>query len=241
MRHERITLVTGASGVIGSAIAEMLSNEGHRVIGLSLESTSSPFIDQHFEADLTDSEQTRDALGEIVSRYPVNGLVNNAGFTYIAPLQDLAFDRMRAMMEIHLRAALQTVQSVVPIMTEQRFGRIVSIGSRMMLGRPGRAVYGMMKAGLLGMTRSIALELAPAGITVNMVSPGPIDTPLFRQNHPSGAPQTERVLAALPVGRIGQADDVANAVRFFLDERSAFVTGQNLFVCGGGSVGSSAT
>jgi NAD(P)-dependent dehydrogenase (short-subunit alcohol dehydrogenase family) len=143
------------------------------------------------------------------------------------------------MVEIHNRAALQCIQAFVPAMKRNGAGRIVSIGSRMMLGRTGRTVYGMVKAALLGMSRSLALELAPSGITVNMVSPGPIETELFRQNHPLGAPQTERVLSAIPVGRIGTPEDVAHAVAFFLSPRSGFITGQNLFVCGGGSVGAS--
>lgn len=177
-------------------------------------------------------------LARVAAEHRIDHLVNNAGITYVTELEALSFERMQAMVEIHNRAALQCMQVFAPAMRQRGYGRIVQIGSRMMLGRSGRTVYGMVKAALLGMSRSLALELAPFGITVNMVSPGPIETPFFRENHPPGAPQTEKVLAGIPVGRIGTPDDVANAVSFFLEPSSGFVTGQNLFVCGGGSVGS---
>ncbi|MEC5406572.1 SDR family oxidoreductase [Paraburkholderia sp. MPAMCS5] len=234
-----VTVVTGGSGAIGSAITQSLLAQGHLVIDISLAEPSTEHKDvRFFAADLTDKESTGQALKAIAQQYQVDNLVNNAGFTYITALGELSLERMQSMVDIHLRAAAQCIQAFVPAMAENRRGRIVSIGSRMMLGRPGRMVYGMVKAGLLGMSRSLALELAPQGITVNMVSPGPIETALFRENHPPGAPQTEKVLSGIPVGRIGVPDDVANAVEFFLSDKSSFVTGQNLFVCGGGSVGS---
>jgi len=234
-----VTVVTGGSGAIGAAIVRKLSAQGHCVVNLSLEEPSDELAAETFKVDLTDRQATAAVLAEVSGRYQVRNLVNNAGFTYITDLEPLSLDKMQAMVEIHIRAALQCIQAFAPSMRVQGSGRIVSIGSRMMLGRSGRTVYGMVKAGLLGMSRSLALELAPDGITVNMVSPGPIETALFRQNHPPGAPQTERVLAGLPVGRIGTPGDVAHAIDFFLQPASSFITGQNLFVCGGGSVGTS--
>ncbi|WP_420227359.1 SDR family oxidoreductase [Pigmentiphaga litoralis] len=216
----------------------MLAARGHEVINLSLEEPQDDLPATTYCADLTDRQATADVLARIIASHDVRMLVNNAGFTYVTNLESLDLDRMQAMIEIHLRAAAQCIQAVVPGMKQAGYGRIVSIGSRMMLGRSGRTVYGMVKAGLLGMSRSLALELAPCGITVNMVSPGPIETELFRLNHPPGAAQTNAVLAGLPVGRIGLPEDVSNAVGFFMSDASGFVTGQNLFVCGGGSVGS---
>ena len=232
-----VSVVTGGSGAIGAAIVRALAAQGRRVVNLSLEQPSSPLPAETICVDLLDRGATAATLRNLTERFSVEALVNNAGFTYVTDLESLSLDRMHDMVEIHVRAALQCIQAFAPSMREGRNGRIVSIGSRMMLGRNQRTVYGMVKAGLLGMSRSLALELAPFGITVNMVSPGPIETELFRQNHPSGAPQTEKVLSAIPVGRIGTADDVANAVAFFLSPASSFITGQNLFVCGGGSVG----
>lgn len=234
-----VTVVTGGSGAIGTAIVRKIRAQGHRVVNLSLEEPIDDIGAHTITVDLTDREATKAALKAVNDKYQVSNLVNNAGFTYVTDLAPLSLDNMQSMVEIHIRAALQCIQAFAPSMRAQGGGRIVSIGSRMMLGRSGRTVYGMVKAGLLGMSRSLALELGPDGITVNMVSPGPIETALFRQNHPPGAPQTERVLAGLPVGRIGTSDDVAHAVEFFLHPASSFITGQNLFVCGGGSVGTS--
>lgn len=234
-----VTVVTGGSGAIGSSIVRQLAGLGHEVINLSLEAPKSDLPCETVCVDLLDRHATAAALEAITRKYRVQHLVNNAGFTYVTALEALSFDRMQAMVDIHLRASLQCIHAFVPSMKKLGTGRIVNIGSRMMLGRAERTVYGMVKAGLLGMSRSLALELAPAGITINLVSPGPIETELFRQNHPPEAPQTKRVLDAIPVGRIGTPEDVANAVCFFLSPASSFVTGQNLFVCGGGSVGAS--
>ncbi len=235
---QRTSLVTGGSGAIGSAIVQALAARGDRVLNLSLDEPASPLPATTYRVDLMDRQATAEALARVAAQHRVDHLVNNAGITYVTDLESLSFERMQAMVEIHDRAALQCMQALAPGMKQRGYGRIVQVGSRMMLGRPGRTVYGMVKAALLGMSRSLALELAPFGITVNMVSPGPVETPFFRENHPPGAPQTERVLAGLPVGRIGTPEDVAHAVAFFLDPASGFITGQNLFVCGGGSVGS---
>jgi NAD(P)-dependent dehydrogenase (short-subunit alcohol dehydrogenase family) len=114
---------------------------------------------------------------------------------------------------------------------------VVLVSSRAVLGLPTRTAYSATKAGMLGMARTWALELAPQGITVNVVAPGPIETDNFYSIVPRGSAQTERVAQAIPVRRLGQADDVARGVMFFADRDNGFVTGQVLYVCGGTSVG----
>jgi NAD(P)-dependent dehydrogenase (short-subunit alcohol dehydrogenase family) len=154
-----------------------------------------------------------------------------------ALLDDTTVEDFDAVIALNLRSAMLCVQGVLPGMRHARFGRIVSISSRASLGKELRTAYSASKAALHGMTRTWALELAKDGITVNAVAPGSIDTELFRRANPPDDPRTPAIIAAIPVGRIGTPDDIANAVAFFLDRRSGFVTGQVMFVCGGLTVG----
>jgi NAD(P)-dependent dehydrogenase (short-subunit alcohol dehydrogenase family) len=117
------------------------------------------------------------------------------------------------------------------------FGRIVSVTSRVILGKHMRTAYAASKGAVTSMTRTWALELAKSGITVNAVAPGPIGTELFAANNPADAPETKRILESIPMQRVGTPDEVAHAVSFFLEDRSGFVTGQTMFVCGGMTVG----
>ena len=140
-------------------------------------------------------------------------------------------------MSLNSRTALQCVQAVLPAMRKRRYGRIVSITSRAVLGKELRTAYSASKGALAAMTRTWALELASEGITVNSVAPGPILTEAFTRNNPPDSERTRAIIDGVPVGRLGTAEDVANAVSFFLDENSGFVTGQTLYVCGGLTVG----
>jgi NAD(P)-dependent dehydrogenase (short-subunit alcohol dehydrogenase family) len=124
-------------------------------------------------------------------------------------------------------------------MQSQRYGRIVFVSTRAILGLAKRTAYSATKAGMIGMARTWALELAPHGITVNVVAPGPIAaTELFHSIIPADSPQIAEIAAKVPVRRLGRPDDVARAVMFFIAPEAGFVTGQTLFVCGGTSVGS---
>ena len=124
-------------------------------------------------------------------------------------------------------------------MKEAHYGRVVLMSTRAIVGLARRTVYSATKAGMVGMARTWALELAPHGITVNAIAPGPIaDTEMFHDLIPEDSPQLAKVVQSVPVGRIGRPDDIARAVMFFLGPDADFVTGQTLFVCGGTSVGS---
>jgi NAD(P)-dependent dehydrogenase (short-subunit alcohol dehydrogenase family) len=123
-------------------------------------------------------------------------------------------------------------------MRRQRFGRVVLIASRAALGLQTRSAYSATKAGMIGMARTWALELAPSGITVNVVAPGPIaETAMFEAMVPKGSPRAASMAAAIPIGRLGTPADVAEAVAFFAGAGAGFVTGQTLLVCGGSSIG----
>jgi NAD(P)-dependent dehydrogenase (short-subunit alcohol dehydrogenase family) len=128
------------------------------------------------------------------------------------------------------------VQAFLPGMREARYGRIVNIASRALLGKTGRLVYSSAKAGLVGFTRTLAIEAGVDGITVNVIAPGPVGSALFDRGHPPGSAQRQQVIDGILLGRVGTPEDVAHAAGFLLDPRSGFITGQLLFVCGGTSV-----
>ena len=231
-------LVTGGSAGIGRAICESLLAAGSRVV--SLDKAAPRFAHaglRWVEVDLGDRAATGRAAADVAGRDAPTILVHNAGAIRPAPLAEVRLADLDALVELHLGAAIQLVQAVLPAMRERRFGRIVLISSRAALGAATRTVYSATKAALLGMARTWALELAPEGITVNVVAPGPVRTDLYHGVVAEGSEAERRLAASIPVGRIGEADDVARAVAFFADPANGYVTGQTLFVCGGSSIG----
>lgn len=231
--------MTGGSAGIGLAICEELLGEGNEVVSVSLQACPIEHAKLHsLVVDLTDRAATAAAAGEVARRFEVTTLVHNAGVIRPAALADVKLADLDALVELHLGAAIQLVQAVLPGMRERRFGRIVLISSRAALGAATRTAYSATKAALLGMARTWALELAADGITVNVVAPGPIRTDMYHGIVAAGSGQDLRLAASIPVGRIGDAGDVARAVAFFAAPANGFVTGQTLFVCGGSSIGS---
>ena len=230
-------IVTGASNGIGWATAELLADRGLVVINLDIAAPKRRGRAIHHRVDLSDSEATAAVLSEVTARHSVTRLVNNAGYAKAAALEDTTFDDLSMTVEINLRATIQCTQAVLPAMKAAGFGRIVNISSRTALGKVLRTAYAATKGGLVSMTRGWALELARHGITVNAVGPGPIATELFDAVNPPDSPGTEKIIQDIPVKRIGQPEDIANAVSFFLSDGSGYVTGQTLYVCGGLSIG----
>jgi len=229
-------IVTGGSTGIGRAVAQRLLAAGHEVISLDVQPTTLDV--HHFTVDLTDAEATRQAAAEIARGYAVTTVIHNAGAIRPAPLAEVKLEDLNALANLHLGAAVTLAQAALPAMKATGYGRIVLVSSRAVLGVPTRTAYSATKAGMLGMARTWALELAPLGITVNVVAPGPIRTAMFHGIVPEGSPQEETLGRSIPVGRLGEPDDVARAVMFFADRDAGFVTGQVLYVCGGASVGS---
>ena len=235
-----VAVVTGASSGIGEAIAQRLLAAGHTVIALQ---RRPPRVKHerllHHEADLSDAQTATRAARDIAGRYPVRYLVNNAGANRPALLEDATIEDLDYVLALNLRAAMILIQAFTPAMREAGFGRIVSMSSRAVLGKTYRTVYSAAKAGLIGMTRTLSLELAGDGITINAVAPGPVATELFDNGHPHGSEKRQRVIDSIPVKRVGTPEDVARTVTFLLDDDSGFITGQTLFVCGGSSISGS--
>lgn len=237
MTRETVAVVTGASAGIGEAIARRLLDRGRMVVTLQRKPPRIEHANARYVAvDLADLEATRAVARELAARYDVRYLVNNAGANCPNLLDDATVEELRYVTDITLGAAMLLTQAFVPGMREAGFGRIVNISSRAVLGKTGRTVYATAKAGLIGMTRTVAVETGAHGITVNAVVPGPVETEHFTRGHPVGSEQRKTVIDMILVGRVGTPQDVARAVDFLLDDDAGYITGQALFVCGGTSV-----
>lgn len=232
-------IVTGGSSGIGAATCRALLDAGYEVVNVSRRAATFEHPRLHSIAlDLADPQATREALFALAADRPGTTLVHCAGAIREAPVERATLEDLDALANLHLGAALSLLQANLPAMKQARYGRVVLVSTRAIVGLAKRTAYSATKAGMLGMARTWALELAPHGVTVNVVAPGPIaDTEMFHAVVPAGSDKFATVEKNVPVGRAGRPDDVARAILFFVAPEASFVTGQTLFVCGGTSVG----
>ena len=233
----RRAVVTGGARGIGAAIVMRLRADGFHVTALDIAEPDGAGPDHFIQVDLSDADAARNACAGIASQGPVTCLVNNVGIVAPAALEDVALQDLDRLFHVNLRPTLIAAQAFAPGMKAAGHGRIVMNTSRVTLGKELRSLYSATKGAAQSMARTWALELAPFGVTVNCVAPGPIATEAFWRNNPPEAAKTHAIIDKVPVRRLGAGEDVAQAVSFFCDDRSGFITGQTLFVCGGVTVG----
>jgi 3-oxoacyl-[acyl-carrier protein] reductase len=236
-------LITGGAGTLGLAMATRFLQEGCNVVICDANQES---IDNACEklaafegsvlgvlADVTNKNDVAHAVLQATDKWQkIDVLVNNAGFARDRYLTKMPEEDWHAVLDVTLQGAFHCTRAVLPIMMENRYGRIINIASRAHLGNPGQTNYSTAKAGLIGFTRSLALESGKFGITANAVAPGVISTPRMQQRA-DYQELTERAKSNTPVARLGDPADVAATVAFLASRLAGFTTGETVHVTGG--------
>src|SRR5580692_7109200 len=233
-------LVTGGSGALGQAISEALAKAGHEVwVHANRRLAQAEAIAQRIVAaggsahaiafDVTDAEATQRALEGLLESAPVQILINNAGIHDDAPMPGMTQQQWCSVIDVSLNGFFNVTQPLLMPMIRTRWGRIVNMASVAgVMGNRGQVNYAAAKAGLIGATKSLSLELASRGITVNAVAPGIIESPMAGSAFPP-----ERIKQLVPAQRAGQPEEVASMVAYLVSDAAAYVTGQVLSINGG--------
>ncbi|MEN9888717.1 MAG: 3-oxoacyl-[acyl-carrier-protein] reductase FabG [Pseudomonadota bacterium] len=241
MSDKQVALVTGASRGIGAAIARQLANNGFTVIGTATTDEGAAKISEALSGfagcrgaklNVNDAAEAEALIDAIVKEHSgLQVLVNNAGITRDTLAMRMKDEDWDAVTDTNLKAVFRMSRAVIRPMMKQRYGRIISITSVVgASGNPGQANYAAAKAGVAGMTRALARELGSRGITVNCVAPGFIETDMT-----AALPEEQQkaLLGQIPLGHLGQPDDIAHAVAYLASAQAGYVTGQELHVNGG--------
>ncbi|MEV6903434.1 SDR family NAD(P)-dependent oxidoreductase [Amycolatopsis sp. NPDC051372] len=240
----QVAVITGAASGIGNAIAEEFASCGAKVVIADLARDKADEAAERIRSaggtavglpvDVADREAVEKLFARAEAELgPVDILVNNAGISIDRGVRRITDDEWNRTVAINQTGVFLCSQAAVTSMTKKRRGRVINIASRAWLGWFGQLAYASSKGGTVSATRSLAIEMAKYGITVNCLAPGLIDTPLLRRELPE---VMERLLQAQPMGTLGDARDVAWAARFFASPEAQSITGQVLYVCGGKSL-----
>lgn len=238
----RVALVTGGAGGIGRAICRALAAQGATIAvcdvdGAAAAHAAGELGEGHgaFQADISDSGAVAAVVAQAAHELgPIGILVNNAGIDKIERFVDSTEETWRAIVDVNYLGTVIVTRAVLDSMLEQRYGRIVNIGSDAgRVGSSGEVVYAGTKGAIISFGKALAREVATKGITVNTVCPGPTDTALLQQVADHSAGMRDALAKAVPMKRIGTPEDVAPAVAFFAGPGAAYITGQTLSVSGG--------
>ena len=245
-RAARVAVVTGGASGMGRSICEQFAEQGHRVAVLDIDGAAADAVADDLRrrgadalacrADVADRASVDEAVGAVRRELgPVEILVTSAGISMFEPFLDITLESWNRIVEVNLTGTFHCVQAVIPDMVAAEWGRIVTISSSSaQRGSPRMAHYAASKGGVIALTKTLAREFAPFGITVNNIPPSAIETPMQHQAQADGyLPSNEAMAKTVPLGRLGSGDDIAAACVFLCSDGAGYITGQVLGVNGG--------
>jgi NAD(P)-dependent dehydrogenase (short-subunit alcohol dehydrogenase family) len=243
MNNKKTAIVTGAAKGIGKAIAERLSSDGFFIVIVDVDSENGSKLARSlgddkasfYNCNIQSEDEVTGLFSKVIKEHKkIDVLVNNAGIIKDNMIHKMTVEDFESVIDVNLKGTWLMCKEAAKIMREQKSGRIINISSRAWLGNAGQSNYSASKAGIVGLTRVLALELGKYNVLVNAVAPGLIDTPLTQA-------LTEEVrsklIQAQPTKTMGKPEDIANAVSFLANENTQFITGQTIYIDGGKSIG----
>lgn len=231
----KTVIVTGGTNGIGAAIAQQLVKENYQVVVFDMEVPVQQNNMDYIKCNVSIEPEVKDAFKTLLNKYySLYAVVNNAGIICDKLIWNMSVEEFERVINVNLKGTWLMCREAAIVMKKQNYGRIINISSRAWLGNPGQTNYSASKAGIIGLSRALALELGKYNVSVNVIAPGLINTPLTQSLPPE---VLQKLINLQPQKNIGKPQDVANAVSFLLNEQTQFINGQILYVDGGRSIG----